>query len=202
MWLDALIKDPSTHRPDDVPEDAWRDIQQCARLRSWLEVPGPPPLQQDPVAALLGLVPDEGRVLNGSAIKQARTRMRLRVSEVADRLRGYGWQVTSAEVRDWETGSGQVVAPALTLRLAGVLGTSVDGITQPAGRVIPAAVAEDPRWLSVVLRFARLLDLSAAQSESRLVAALSLARFRNETPSSYLDSAEHYVAGLESSREE
>lgn len=202
VWVEALIKDPTTTRPDEVPEDAWREVRQLARLQSWLEVPGPPPLTQDPVAAMLGLVPDAGRVLDGSAIKRARTRAGLRVSEVAERLRAYGWQVTSAEVRDWEARPGQVVAPALSLRVAGVLGTHVDEITQPAGRAISEAVTEDPRWLSVVERFARLLDLPAVQSESRLIAALSPVRFRNETPSSYLDAAEDYVARLESSRED
>lgn len=62
----------------------------------------PPPLETDPLAVALGLVPEPGRRLSGSRLKGARTKRRLQASQLADLLAARGWDVCTKTVFRWE----------------------------------------------------------------------------------------------------
>src|SRR4051794_3759552 len=57
----------------------------------WEAAHGAPPLEQDSVAAMLGLVPDSSRSLNQSALKQAIQAAGLKPSTLAQKLSDRGW---------------------------------------------------------------------------------------------------------------
>ena len=196
-----MVRNPSAPRPKAVTAEVWEEAKQLAALEMSLEVPGAPVLDQDPVAAMLGMVPDLTREVDGAAVKRARVKSKLQVSEVASQLKERGWQVSAAQVRDWETKPGQVLPPALTLRLATILNLLANVITRPIGQLVPADVADRPRWGRLVQRVAALWCVPLDSAEPRLVAALTTARFRNETTDSYLEAAESLVAQMEGSHE-
>lgn len=199
VWVDALASDPWTLRPASASDEEWNEARQLARAESLLNLRQAPPLQQDPVAAMLGLVPDPGLFVDGSAIR--RLRGKASVSQIAARLQTYGWEVSAADVRDWQTRPGVVLAPALLERLAKVLGVTTEAITRRTGELVPHAVATSARWRNLVAQFAALLGVATDIAESRLVGALVAAKYRNEAPESYLEAAEAYVTALEKSRE-
>src|SRR5688572_2790661 len=62
----------------------------------WEAAHGATPLESDPVAAMLGLVPDPGYALDSEALARARKNARLKSSELAARLVSRGWEVRTA----------------------------------------------------------------------------------------------------------
>jgi hypothetical protein len=78
----------------------------------------PAPLELDPLAISLGLVPDSTRPLNGSALRQARLRSKFAVSDVAARLKQRGWETRTADVYAWEQSDAAAVPPAIIAALA------------------------------------------------------------------------------------
>ena len=194
------MSDPWTPRPASASDEEWDEARQLAKVETLLSIRQAPPLEQDPVAAMLGLVPDPNLVVDGSAIK--RLRGNTPVSQIAASLRAYGWDVSAADVRDWQARPGVVLTPALLERLARVLGVTVERITRRAGAQVAPEVASSPRWHNLVARFAAVLNLAPGAAQPRLVGALAGARYRNESPESYLEAAEAYVAALEKSRED
>lgn len=198
--VDALVSDPWTPRPASASDEEWDEAMQLAKVESLLSAQQAPPLEQDPVAAMLGLIPDPSLVVDGSAIR--RLRGKVPVSQIADRLQAYGWDVTAADVRDWQARPGVVLAPALLERLANVLGVTVERITRRAGAPVAPEVATSPRWHSLLVRFAALLNVAPEAAQPRLIGALAGARYRNQSPESYMEAAEAYVTALEKSRED
>ena len=92
----------------------------------WLTAHGAPPLAEDPVAAMLGLIPDRECRLDSKALAQARKRARLTVSEFAERLRERGWEFQKADVFRWETRFASDVAPAVVQAIAHILNRPVE----------------------------------------------------------------------------
>lgn len=198
--VDALKNDPWMPRPTSVSEDEWAEARSLAEVESLLAVNGAPPLEQDPVAAMLGLRPVPTLVLDGLSIKRLRGRMS--VSDVARRLQSYGWEVSSADVRSWQDSSAAVaLAPALVERIAAVLGSTVDKITRQTGSLVDPAIADHPRWQSIVERLATVLKIDWEQAEIRLAGAMTTAAYRHEAPNSFLEAADAYVSGVEKVRE-
>ncbi len=58
----------------------------------------PPPLDADPLALALGLVPDPGRRLSGPDLKRARMKRHLQVGQLADLLAARGWDISTKTV--------------------------------------------------------------------------------------------------------
>ena len=54
-----------------------------------------PPLEADPLALALGLVPDPGLRLSGPRLKTARMKRQLQTSQLADLLAARGWDVST-----------------------------------------------------------------------------------------------------------
>ena len=200
VLVDALVNDPWMPRPESVSEVEWAEAQSLAEVEKLLGAQGAPALEHDPVAAMLGLRPVPALVLDGPAMKQLRGK--LSVSEVANRLQAYGWEVLAADVRSWQNSSAAVaLAPALMERIAAVLGSTVEAITRETGSMVDPAIASDPRWESIVERLAAVLRVAWAQAEIRLAGAMTAAAYRHEAPDSFLEAADAYVTRLERSRE-
>lgn len=69
----------------------------------WEAGHGAPPLEADPVAAMLGLIPDPHVALDSRAMSRARKNAKLKTSDVAERLRTRGWDIAVRDVFQWET---------------------------------------------------------------------------------------------------
>jgi hypothetical protein len=94
----------------------------------WLSARGAPPLEDDPVAAMLRLVPDRECMLDSGALSRARKRAGLTVSDVAERLRTRGWEFQQGDVFRWETRSTPDVPPAVVQAIADIIGTQAENL--------------------------------------------------------------------------
>lgn len=73
-----------------------------------------PPLEADPVAAMLGLIPDPRLGLDPRAMSRARKNAKLKPSDIAGRLQTRGWDIAVRDVFfQWENQTDANVAPAL-----------------------------------------------------------------------------------------
>jgi hypothetical protein len=170
----------------------------------WEAAHGAPPLERDPVAAMLGLVPDSARSLSGAALKQALRAAGLQVSTLAQKLSDRGWDVATRDVFNWQTRDDAVVSPALIQAIAEVTGVEpgqliVDRGESPTHRAL-MSVTSSTQFQALAERWARLrgtsVDLGASALESRLAASV----FRGSQPDEVqmLASLEALVTALES----
>lgn len=131
-----------------------------------------PPIEDDPVAAMLGLVPDPGLALDPRKVERARKRTHLKPSAIADRLNARGWEVTPSEVFDWQRHAHPEVSPALINAIADVLGTSPEALTSSNEETLmqPAIneVLRDSRFETLVARWGQLSGLAPAAARSSL----------------------------------
>lgn len=174
----------------------------------WEAAHGAPALEHDPVAAMLGLVPDTSRSLSDGALKKAMQAAGLKPSALAERLSERGWEVVTRDVFNWQTRSDSAVPPALIQAIAEITGTTADRLTVDRGessaRQALQSVTASPAFKALAERWARLrgttLDLGASALEARLAASV----FRGEVPSEkqMLASLEALVEALESRSEE
>lgn len=138
----------------------------------WLAAQGAPALEDDPVAAMLGLVPDSECSLDPAALARARKRARLRVSDVAERLRQRGWEFDKSDVFRWETSTASDVPPAVVQAISDIVRMPVDKLVSASdSSTLPEhldAVRKHPHFEQLVTRWEQ------AQRVSRAVAAASL----------------------------
>jgi transcriptional regulator with XRE-family HTH domain len=169
----------------------------------WLSVHGAPPLADDPVAAMLGLVPDRECSLDSKALTQARKREGLTVSDLAERLRERGWEFEKGDVFRWETRSAADVAPAVVQAIADILSRPVESLiaapTSTSAQDEVATVRRHPLYEQLVDRWARVQHVSravaAAALESRMVATVH--RGEPPDPEQLLHSLEALVTSVE-----
>lgn len=170
----------------------------------WDAAHGAPPLERDPVAAMLGLVPDSSRSLDGAALKRALQASGLKVSELAGRLHARGWDVATRDVFNWQSKSTTSVAPAMIQAIAEITGAAAEKLTvdqgaDPSHASLRAVTSSKP-FQALAERWARLrgttLNLGASALEARLAASV----FRGETPDEdrMIASLEALVSALES----
>lgn len=174
----------------------------------WEAAHSAPPLEHDPVAAMLGLVPDSSRSLSDGALKKAMQASGLKPSALAERLSERGWEVVTRDVFNWQTRSDASAPPALIQAIAEITGTTADRLTVDRGespaRQALQSVTASPTFKALAERWARLrgttLNLGASALEARLAASV----FRGEVPSEeqMLASLEALVEALESRSDE
>lgn len=146
----------------------------------WLSAQGAPPLADDPVAAILGLIPDRECSLDSKALTRARKRAGLKVSDVAARLRTRGWTTQDADVFRWENRSAADVTPAVVQAIAEILGTPLESlILKPESDTngsLFAEIRQHPLFEQLVSRWARARNVPRAVAiaalESRMVATV------------------------------
>lgn len=93
-------------------------------------LPQGPPLEQDPVAIALGLVPGPDDVLSARVLQHARKAAHLDLEELVQRLQDRAWDVTVEEVFDWHRADTQL-APALMKAIAAVLDIPFRNLRSP-----------------------------------------------------------------------
>ncbi|MBD8485863.1 hypothetical protein IFT79_09580 [Frigoribacterium sp. CFBP 8759] len=143
----------------------------------------PLPLEDDPTARLLGLVPDADIVLNRTAIKSARARSGLSVSDVAQRLTELGWDTRTSEVLQWELRGSADIVPARVTALAVVLNQPVEAITMPVPEdARMSAVQSTEQFAGLVRRWAQLFDTTLRAAEVALTSRMATAVHRGEIP--------------------
>lgn len=174
----------------------------------WEVAHSAPPLERDPVAAMLGLVPDSGRSLSGVALKQVMQTAGLKPSSLAEKLTNRGWEVATRDVFNWQNRADASVPPALIQAIAEVTGTTADQLTvdrgeSPAHRAAQS-VTSSPAFKALAERWARLRGTTMSLAASALEARLAASVFRGSTPSEeqMLASLEALVEALESRSDE
>ncbi len=174
----------------------------------WEAAHGAPPLEQDPVAAMLGLVPDSSRSLSDSALKQAMQTAGLKPSSLAEKLTDRGWEVATRDVFNWQNRGDASVPPALIQAIAEVTGTTADKLTvdrgeSPGHRALQS-VTSSPAFKALAERWALLRGTTMSLGASALEARLAASVFRGNTPSEeqMLASLEALVEALASRSDE
>ncbi len=208
-------RNPRMPAPDDVTADEWAQVVRLAAVEAALfdHAHGAPALEEDPVAAMLGLVPDANLSLDGAALKRARTKAALKVSEVARALTEEGWDITTAEVASWESHTGTVLAPVMLQSVAALVSTSVESITtdrtvapDSAGAVGGSAseraidaVTATSAFQELTRRFAALQGLSRTVAASTLRSRALATVHRGDEPDAaqWLQTLEAFVTALE-----
>jgi len=136
-----------------------------------------PPFELDPVAALLGLVPDPEVHLDGTKFaKRCRARGK-KPNAMAARLQEQGWRTSAADVFRWQKGNTSDVHPALIKTIAEILDTTPPELTSAtasgAERVVAQAM-ESPVFAELAERFARAqaqtLDVARSALRARMLA--------------------------------
>ncbi len=174
----------------------------------WEAAHAAPPLEHDPVAAMLGLVPDSSRSLSDGALKKAMQASGLKPSALAERLSERGWEVVTRDVFNWQTRSDASVPPALIQAIAEITGTTADRLTVDRGespaRQALQSVTASPTFKALAERWARLRGTTLSLGASALEARLAASVFRGEVPSEeqMLASLEALVEALESRSDE
>jgi hypothetical protein len=169
----------------------------------WLSAHGAPPLVDDPVAAMLGLIPDRECSLNSKALTQARKRAGLTVSGLAERLLERGWELEKNDVFRWETRSAADVAPAVIEAIADILNWPVERLivtpTPNSTHDELAGIRRQPLFSQLVDRWARVQRVSRAAAAAALETRMLATVHRGEPPDSaqLLRLLEDLVASVE-----
>lgn len=171
----------------------------------WESSHGAPPLESDPVAAMLGLVPDSAFRLDSTVFTQLCSRSGLKPTKLADRLRLRGWEVDASDVFRWQTSVASDVSPALIRTIAEELGTSPDKLVAPPaaphGQLDSVAelVIATKRFGDLVQRFALSQRISPGMAQSMLRTRMLATVQRGDEPEAeqMLESLESLVRALE-----
>jgi hypothetical protein len=161
----------------------------------------PPPLEADPLALALGLVPDPGRRLGGSCLKRARMKRHLQTSQLADLLAARGWDVSTKTVFRWEMAASAEIAPALLAAVAEVLRVSPEELIAEGSDHDPAtteiqAAATTPQFARLARRWARTSGQSPAGARAslqQLMLVTTARRGRHLTAGEWLAVLEDFI---------
>lgn len=171
----------------------------------WASAQGAPPLADDAVAAMLGLVPDPELELDGKALSRARKEAGLSLSGLAERLSARGWDVTSKDIFAWESGKNPSRVPALINALAEEISVNADRLRRRTGadpeRARLSAVVESDAFHALAQRWARLRGTTVALAASALESRMLVAVHRGGAPDPdvLLDSLDAMIRSLEAS---
>jgi len=179
-----------------------RELLKAADV-AWASQQSAPPLAEDPVAAMLGLVPDSELELDGKALSSARKRAGLTVSALAQRLAARGWEVANRDVFAWESGKNLTHVPALINALAEETGTDADRLRRRSGadpdRARLATIVESEAFKVLAQRWARIQGTTVALAASALESRMLVAVHRGGAPEAdvLLESLEALVDSVE-----
>lgn len=155
---------------------------------------GAPALEQDPVAAALGLVADPLFALDPAKFAAVRRRVDLAPSKLAQVLASRGWEVTERDVFGW-TKRAEQVPPALVRAIADVLGVAPEeltGASRAAWADTVRAVKASPKFEVLAERWAHARGVTLDMARSALTARLVQPVFRGPDPTH-----DHLLASLE-----
>jgi transcriptional regulator with XRE-family HTH domain len=161
----------------------------------------PPPLDADPLALALGLVPDPGRRLSGPCLKRARMKRHLQTSQLAGLLAARGWDVSTKTVFRWEMAASAEIAPALLAAIADALRVPAEELAAAAGDHDPAtteiqAAAATPQFAGLARRWAKTSGQPLADARTglqRLMMVTTARRGRHLTAGEWLAVLEDFI---------
>jgi len=197
--LEALMKDPQ-HRMEIIRDADLSDAEKAeaeALVATadllWVAAHGAPPIEDDPVAAMLGLVSDPHFSLDPKALSRARKQAGLTVGRVASQLRERGWDVRDGDVFRWESRSAPDVPPALVQAIASVVGTDPDRLMSEVKGTEDqfAAVRGTKQFQELVERWMKALNVSSSLAVATLESRMVSTVHRGELPD-----AEQLLAAL------
>ena len=171
-WLDALHEAAQQTILEPQP-----DVEPPAAAQV-------PVRADDPVALLLGLVPDPAVVVNGRKLAAARKRARLDLGQLVDHLRARGWDVTTQQGLQWELGQPQL-PPALIAALAEELSVEDDALlAAPSTRREHTDLFDNQRIQAFITDWAAEAGIEPDLLRERTSATLAGAAHRNRTAGS------------------
>lgn len=150
---------------------------------AWLATQGAPPLDEDPVAAMLGLVPDRECSLDPRSFARARQRAGIAPSALSQRLKLRGWNHSTADVVRWQSAAADV-PPGLVQAIADELRVAVDALIQPADAAADRfeAVRQAPAFEELVARWARVRNIARAVARAELDSRMAATVHRGQLP--------------------
>ncbi len=190
---------------EELEEDHRAETQELLKIADllWEKAHGAPPLEDDPVAAMLGLVPDPSRSLDPRALSKVTKSAGIKASGLAQALTDRGWDVSTRDVFNWQVRGSHEVPPALIQAIAEVTGSTVDHLTVDRGSTRLSselrAITETARFRELVTRWAHLRNTSADLAASALTARLATSVHRGAQPDTdqMLRSLDALVTALE-----
>lgn len=170
------VSPPDLTELDDA--DRQRAEEVCNALAAtWRAAAVVLPIEADPIAISLGLVPDPNRPLDGTALKNARNRAGLTVSDIAGRLQARGWPTRTRDVFAWEGQRAADVAPAIIASLAEELAVPQNKLigqpTMPSATL--TAVTSNEQFRGLARRWAAALGLGGEGQGANALRQLMLA---------------------------
>lgn len=167
-----------------------------------------PPLEEDPVAAMLGVVPDPGFQLDAAALVRACKASSVKPTALAARLSARGWQVDTTDVFRWQTRAAPDVPPALIKAIAEEVRIDPDRLVAKAEpkpntlRAVAEDVAATPRFRDLAQRFAQIQRMSPTMAVSALQSRMLATVHRGDEPdkAQMLASVEELVRALEANQ--
>lgn len=196
-------RDEDDVRGPELAEDEIASLAEVAELL-WDAAHGAPPLESDPVAAMLGLVADPALRLDSRALARARKSAGLTARQLADRLRARGWDVQARDVFRWENQSADDVVPAIVEAIAEETSSPFERLTRAT-----ATTRAEQDWLATVTnsrafqglaeRWVRLRGVPRAFAVSALRSRMTATVHRGERPNAeqLLQSLDALVTALE-----
>lgn len=140
-----------------------------------------PSLRDDPVAHMLGLIPDHDYAIEGFKLREARKSAGLNLGQFLDRLRIRGWDVTAREGLDWEQ-ERTSLPPALIVAICSELRVDERQIlAKTTSRSALEDLLDDQRIAAFLDEWAIELNIERSQVKELVSAALSTAGRRNST---------------------
>lgn len=202
--IDTHVKGRSPAH-EKLEEDQRAEIQELLKVADllWEEAHGAPPLEDDPVAALLGLVPDPSRSLDPRALIRITKSAGIKASALAQALTERGWKVSTRDVFNWQTKGSQEVSPALIQAITEIAGSTIDRLTVDLGASHLSSelrtITQTAKFRELVTRWAHLRSTSADLATSALTARLMTSVHRGVEPDTdqMLNSLEALVNALE-----
>ncbi|MBX7446000.1 MULTISPECIES: hypothetical protein [unclassified Arthrobacter] len=165
----------------------------------WEAAHSAPPLEKDPVAAMLGVVPDPNFQLDAKALARACKTSRVKPTALASRLNARGWKIDASDVFRWQTRPAPDVPPALIKAIAEEVHSEPERLvarSQPQRTALVEVaenIAASPRFRDLVQRFATIRQISVEMAESAMKSRMLATVHRGDMPDQ-----EQMLASLES----
>ncbi|MFE2755356.1 hypothetical protein ACFXGA_25465 [Actinosynnema sp. NPDC059335] len=184
---ELALDDAQRQLVDDLAPwlDALEAAAQSTSPPSETAIGGAPPVRRDdPVAQMLGLVPDPDVALDGRKLALARKRAKLNLAQFLERLNSRGWDATLQQAFQWEQNS-TVLAPALVDAIADELGVDRRNLAaSPWASNEHGDLFDDDRVRAFLADWAAEVDVPVEFLRERTGKMLTTAAFRNKTSGS------------------
>lgn len=113
-YLDTGVVPPIDTLSDDERRelDAIGHVVEALRDRAYAV----PALESDPVAHMLGLLPQASKTLNPTKLQAAMKASGIKASDVASKLASRGWEVSTRDVFNWSAKNASMVPLRLLMQ--------------------------------------------------------------------------------------